>query len=123
MLQLRNSSVELVATSDVGPRVMRFAFVGGENALCELPDTLGKTGGTEWRNYGGHRLWHAPESQPRTYHPDNVPVHVQALENGIRLTQPTEPTTGIQKSCSELLTRMRRRPRCTTALPTRTYGP
>ena len=44
--QLRNSSVELVATSDVGPRVMRFAFVGGENALFELPDTLGKTGGS-----------------------------------------------------------------------------
>ena len=95
--RLRNSTVELIATSDVGPRVMRFAFVGGENVLCELPDTLGKTGGTQWRNYGGHRLWHAPESQPRTYHPDNTPVPVQVLDDGIRLTQPAEPTTGIQK--------------------------
>jgi len=95
--RLRNSTVELIATSDVGPRVMRFAFVGGENVLCELPDTLGKTGGTQWRNYGGHRLWHAPESRPRTYHPDNTPVLVQVLDDGIRLTQPAEPTTGIQK--------------------------
>ena len=95
--RLRNSTVELIATSDVGPRVMRFAFVGGENVLCELPDTLGKTGGTQWRNYGGHRLWHAPESRPRTYHPDNTPVPVQVLDDGIRLTQPAEPTTGIQK--------------------------
>ncbi|MEY3150524.1 MAG: hypothetical protein RLY92_751, partial [Chloroflexota bacterium] len=82
--RLRNSTVELIATSDVGPRVMRFAFVGGENVLCELPDTLGKTGGTQWRNYGGHRLWHAPESRPRTYHPDNTPVLVQVLDDGIR---------------------------------------
>ena len=95
--RLRNSTVELIATSDVGPRVMRFAFVGGENVLCELADTLGKTGGTQWRNYGGHRLWHAPESRPRTYHPDNTPVPVQVLDDGIRLTQPAEPTTGIQK--------------------------
>ena len=29
----------------------------------------GKTGGSEWHIYGGHRLWHAPEVMPRTYYP------------------------------------------------------
>jgi hypothetical protein len=58
---------------------------------------LGKTGGDEWRIYGGHRLWHAPEVRPRTYFPDNGPVEVQQRAGFVRIVQPTEPTTGIQK--------------------------
>jgi hypothetical protein len=35
---------------------------------------------------------------PRTYYPDNDGLEVQTLEDGVRLVQPVEKTTGIQKS-------------------------
>jgi hypothetical protein len=95
--RLSNGTVDLVVTTDVGPRIIRFGFVGGENEFKEYEDMLGKTGGDEWRIYGGHRLWHAPEADPRTYFPDNLPVHLEPRAGFVRLIQPTETTTGIQK--------------------------
>jgi hypothetical protein len=95
--RLSNGTVELVVTSDVGPRIIRYGFPGGENEFMEEAAQLGTTGGDEWRAYGGHRLWHAPEAQPRTYWPDNVAVKVEPLPNGVRLIQPVEGTTGMQK--------------------------
>ena len=47
--------------------------------------------------HGGHRLWHAPESMPRTYAPDTGPLNITDLEDGVRLEAQTEPGTGIQK--------------------------
>ncbi len=46
---------------------------------------------------GGHRLWHAPESMPRTYVPEKGPVTINELENGVSLETQTEPGTGIRK--------------------------
>lgn len=96
-LRLQNGCIELIATLDVGPRLIRFGFIGGENMLCEVKDTLGKTGGDDWRIYGGHRLWHSPEDKVRTYEPDNAPVSNENVENGVILTQKVEESTGIQK--------------------------
>ena len=73
-LRLANDEIELVATTDVGPRIIRLAFIGGRNLFKTFDATLGLSGGSEWRIYGGHRLWHAPEVYPRTYAPDNGPV-------------------------------------------------
>jgi hypothetical protein len=95
--RLANGLVELVVTTDVGPRVIRFGFVGGANVFKEYDAMLGLTGGDEWRIYGGHRLWHAPEGNPRTYCPDNGPVQIEEHPGFVRLIQPTEKTTGIQK--------------------------
>lgn len=95
--RVSNDSVEVYVTTDVGPRIIRYGFVGGDNEFYEAQEFLGKTGGTEWVNYGGHRLWHAPEMRPRTYAPDNDPVSVEKLSNGVTVTQATEATTGIQK--------------------------
>jgi hypothetical protein len=95
--RLSNGVVDLLVTADVGPRILCFGFAGDENEFKEYEDTLGATGGDEWRIYGGHRLWHAPESRPRTYYPDNSPVEVEQHAGFIRLLQPTEATTGIQK--------------------------
>lgn len=95
--RLTNGLVELVLTGDVGIRVIRFGFVGQDNEFHENPAHLGKVGGAEWRSYGGHRLWHAPEAQPRTYYPDNQPVQVNQHEEFVRVVQAVEPLTGIQK--------------------------
>lgn len=96
-IRLSNGAIELVATTDVGPRIIRFGFVNGQNLFKEYPDMLGKTGGDEWRIFGGHRLWHSPEQKPRTYAPDNVPVEAQWDGKALRLTPPLEAVNGIQK--------------------------
>jgi hypothetical protein len=95
--RLSNDLVDLIVTTDVGPRVIRFGFVGQDNELKEYKEMMGLTGGDEWRIYGGHRLWHAPEAQPRTYFPDNSAVKLEEHDGFVRLVQPIEPTTGIQK--------------------------
>jgi hypothetical protein len=95
-IRLANQNVELIATTDVGPRIIRFGFVGGPNLLKEFPEA-GKTGGDAWRSYGGHRLWHAPEVMPRTYAPDNGPIGHQWDGATLKLIQPVEAATGIQK--------------------------
>lgn len=95
--RLSNDIADVIVTTDVGPRIIRFGFVGAENEFKEYEEMLGKTGGNEWRVYGGHRLWHAPESDPRTYFPDNSPITLEHHDGFVRLIQPTETTTGIQK--------------------------
>jgi hypothetical protein len=95
--RLANDLVDLIITADVGPRIIRFGFVGDDNEFKEYEDMLGKTGGDKWRIYGGHRLWHAPENDPRTYYPDNAPVQVEDHGDFVRTIQPVETTTGIGK--------------------------
>ncbi len=97
-VRLANAQVELIVTADVGPRIIHFGFVGGQNHLGVNPALHGHTGGDEWQAYGGHRLWHAPEVHPRTYAPDNGPVTVEEQSGVARFIQPTEATTGIQKA-------------------------
>lgn len=96
-VRLSNSLVDLVITAEVGPRIIRFGFVDDDNVFKEFDEMLGQTGGDEWRVYGGHRLWHAPEDPVRTYAPDNEPVQVTPHGDGVRVTQPVEAATGIQK--------------------------
>jgi len=96
-VKLSNGSVELIATTDVGPRIIRFGFVDGQNLFCEMQSDMGKTGGTEWRSYGGHRLWHAPEMIPRTYSPDNAPVEYKWDGSTLELIQPIEEDNRLAK--------------------------
>jgi len=96
-IKLSNGQIELIATTDVGPRIMRFGYVGGQNLLKEYKDQLGKTGGDEWQIYGGHRLWHAPEHAVRTYFLDNSAIKHSWDGKTLKLTQDVETTTGIVK--------------------------
>ncbi|MBA3442738.1 MAG: hypothetical protein H0T92_23045 [Pyrinomonadaceae bacterium] len=96
--RVTNGTIELIATTDIGPRIISFSFAGEKNLFYVREDFAGKTGGEEWRNYGGHRLWHAPEDKVRTYQPDNALIEVSQIKNGLRLTAPVEKLTGIQKT-------------------------
>jgi len=96
-IRLASGPIELIATTDVGPRIIRLAFAGGHNLFKEFPEHLGKTEGDQWRSYGGHRLWHAPEAIPRTYEPDNSPVQTRWDGKCLALSQDVEPSTGIRK--------------------------
>ena len=94
---LTNGTVEVIVTTDVGPRVVRYGLVGGPNVLCEVHGEDGLTGGDTWHTFGGHRLWHAPEASPRSYQPDGRPVAHEVRGNAILLRQDVEAATGIQK--------------------------
>jgi len=96
-VRLTNGKIELIVTTDVGPRAIRLGFVGQPNLFKEYSEQLGVTGGAEWRAYGGHRLWHAPESKPRTYWPDNFPVQCSLGTATVQLRQSVEAATGIAK--------------------------
>ncbi len=96
-IRLSNGAIELVATADVGPRVLRLALPGGENVFKVWPEQAGTKGGEQWKIYGGHRFWHAPEDKVRTYQPDNEPVEVVWKEGILKLTQKPESKTGMQK--------------------------
>jgi len=96
--RLSNGLIDLVVTTDVGPRIIRFGFVGGENEFKEYTETLGQAGGDSWRIYGGHRLWVAPEDRLRTYVPDNERVRFEGRGDCVRLTQTADAITGIEKT-------------------------
>jgi hypothetical protein len=95
--RITNGEVELIVTSDIGPRIMRYAFVGGPNFFKEFTETLGKSGEPAWVLRGGHRVWAAPEDAVRTYAPDNGPVHIEIKGDTLEATEPAEPLTGLEK--------------------------
>lgn len=95
--RISNGSVELIVTADIGPRIMRYGFVGGQNFFKVFEDQLGKSGEPEWQLRGGHRVWLAPEHAERTYAPDNCPIQIQVEHRVLTATAPVEPSTGLQK--------------------------
>jgi hypothetical protein len=98
-VQLTNGLVDLVVTVGIGPRIIRYGFVGRDNMFCEAPDETGPNG---WRILGGHRLWHSPE-HARTYELENKAVKWEKIENGIRTVQETEPWAMMAKEMDIVL--------------------
>ncbi|HWA82395.1 MAG TPA: hypothetical protein VG820_03105 [Fimbriimonadaceae bacterium] len=88
--RLVSGNLEMLVTLEVGPRIIRFGEVGGPNEFVECPEDMGKAGGDEYRSYGGHRLWIAPEEKPKTYAPDNHPVDYRVEDGWHIFTAPTE---------------------------------
>jgi hypothetical protein len=89
-LRLVVGQTEALLTLEVGPRIIRYGVIGGPNELVEYQKDMGKTGGDEYRSYGGHRLWIAPEENPKTMHSDNQPVDHREEDGSHILTAPTE---------------------------------
>ena len=104
-VEITNGEIDLVATLDFGPRIIRFGICGGPNEFFEdANDELSLNGnefdifGDEgyWHIYGGHRLWTSPEALPRSYYPDNEPVNYTVIPNGVRLTPPPQAWNELQ---------------------------
>lgn len=97
-LRIANKEVELIITRDIGPRIIRFGFIGGSNIIGEIPADQGGMNEPEWKNRGGHRCWIAPESMPWSYELDNTPyAEAAAISGGIRTRQEPGPVTGLAK--------------------------
>lgn len=97
-VRISNDHIELIVTTDVGPRVIYAGLTGKGNVFHVNEAMLGRTGGDKWLSYGGHRLWHAPEDAVRTYYPDNHAVEVITKFGEVQFVAPVETTTGIQKT-------------------------
>lgn len=114
-IRLANRDVELIVTREVGPRIIRFGFIGARNLFGELTEQAGGTGEKEWMIRGGHRLWIAPEEKPKSYELDNQPVNIRILPDGfaarrmgnkaggIRAIQEPGPISRVQKSMDIIL--------------------
>lgn len=88
---MENGSIRLIATTDVGPRIIFFGFCGGSNVLFEDHERNFyeiNSGYGIWYAYGGHRIWCAPEKMPETYLPDNSKVKAEFNGNTLTLTPP-----------------------------------
>jgi hypothetical protein len=95
--QLSNGTVNLIVSTEVGPRLLYYGFCGAENMLGEYPDLSTPTELGDWKPWGGHRLWVAPEEMPQSYAPDNSPIGFDIVgEDGIHLMQPTDKA-GFEK--------------------------
>lgn len=98
-VKLENDALALWITQSVGPRIIGLALQSSDNLFVQVPDiALTCPGEGDYSLRGGHRLWYAPEDPRRTYLPDDEPVAIAEVENGVLVTQPVEPQTGVQKS-------------------------
>lgn len=104
VLCISNGVVEAYVTIDVGPRIIRFGSIGGQNfmrddrgAFQPKNDEVYQSffgAGRQWENLGGHRIWLSPESYPDTYYPSSEPVAYELTPNGAVFTPPAVPEIG-----------------------------
>lgn len=96
---IENGLLRVDFLTTAGPRIVRLVLVGSRiNLLAETPNAKWETPYGEFHLYGGHRLWYAPEVFPETSFPDDKPVHIEKMPNGVRLQAPPESISGIIKS-------------------------
>lgn len=96
-IKLSSGSVDVIASTAVGPRILFYGPTGGRNVLAHFPEASKATTLGTWKPYGGHRLWVWPEVVPATYAPDNDPVEFTGEgELGLVLKQPVDKA-GMQK--------------------------
>lgn len=96
--RLSNGVVDIIISGEFGPRVLFFGFTGEYNELAEVYDVARSLPDTEFKLYGGHRFWHAPEQRGRTYYPDNHPVSITFEDGVLTARAEVESTTGMQKT-------------------------
>ena len=102
-MKLSNGTVDIIATTAVGPRILFYGATGGKNLLGEHPESSVQTALGTWKPYGGHRLWVWPELFPATYAPDSDPIeYVAQGDSGLTLSQPLD-RSGIKKEMSIML--------------------
>lgn len=99
-IRLSNGSMELVVTTSVGPRIIHCGFSGKQNLFATMPEELGGCNEPDFQLRGGHRFWIAPEDMTLTYEPDNQPVEVEEVQDGVHLRAPVGPISRCQKEIS-----------------------
>ena len=96
-VRLTHRGLTLIVTAEVGPRIIYCSLHDKGNIFYVNQEQAGSRGGNEWKTYGGHRLWCAPEEKEFTYAPDNQPVTVNETGNSVRFISPVEKS-GVLKT-------------------------
>ncbi|MGL5440622.1 MAG: GIY-YIG nuclease family protein [Filifactoraceae bacterium] len=95
-LKLENKFYQIIVTISAGPRILHFSKNNKANILCNKGKFKQVVDGENWDIIGGHRLWHSPESFPRTYFSDLYPVQYKVLDEKVIFTS-KEDKSGIRK--------------------------
>jgi len=97
-LLLENQQLSIWITKDVGPRIIGLSLAGGDNLMVVLPDAkISVESGEDYSLRGGHRLWYGPEKPETTYITDDQPLDIDSVQDGVKIIQPVDGATGIQK--------------------------
>ena len=107
-VSISNGVIEAYVTVDLGPRIIKFGFVDGQNLMQSNRKEFGnKTDekftqffgeGKAWENFGGHRIWLSPEAYPDTYYPDCDTVKYTTTETGAVFMPKPETENGVAKT-------------------------
>ena len=107
-LEIENGVIKATVTLDIGPRIIFFGFLGGQNIMCDNRKLLGGRtdesfenlfgASKKWENLGGHRIWAAPEEWPLTYTPDDLPVTYEKTGRGAIFTSEASNKAGFYKT-------------------------
>ena len=108
VVEISNGIIEAYVTIDIGPRIIRFGYVGGQNILCDKRTELGGLEddayhaffgeGRRWESLGGYRVWVTPEGYPETYTPDDRPVAYEVKDDSVVFTALPDDEVGILKT-------------------------
>lgn len=110
-LKISNGKISFTVACDIGPRIIELQilnktsvfFVDDKDEMNSGNDDLSSYGNLgKWHLYGGHRLWASPEAPIRTAYPDNRPVFIETLDNGIKVTGELQKNNNIQVEMSLL---------------------
>jgi hypothetical protein len=97
-----NGIIELIVVPRISGRVMKYGFIGKENVLWENPQLYGVPSDSqskEWQNYGGYKLWPAPQKVwgwPPDPLLDGGSCEAEVKDGGICLTGAKSDTSGIR---------------------------
>lgn len=107
-VSISNGITEALVTIDLGPRIISYGYIGGQNFMCDERDRLGVKcskeytdffgEGRKWENLGGHRIWLSPESYPETYLPDDRSVRYEITDCGAVFMPYEDTQVGVAKT-------------------------
>lgn len=108
VVTISNGVIEAYVTVDIGPRIIRFGYVDGQNIMNDNRDDFGWKDddayhaffgeGRHWESLGGYRVWVTPEGYPETYTPDDRSVSFTVNPDSVVFTALPDEEVGILKT-------------------------
>ena len=95
--RISNGEVDLVVTGDVGPRVIRYGFAGGQNFFKEFAGQMGGSGEPHGSPAAATGSGSLPKIRSRAMLPTTGRSGSRCGIGRLQATEPVEPLTGIEK--------------------------
>lgn len=95
-ISVKGGEVELIVTTDIGPRIISYKGYGKDNHMKVFDDHFKDTKSKDFLAYGGHRLWHAPEVDKRTNCADNNACKYEITTTGVTVIAPPDATNIVR---------------------------